>query len=184
MIHHSHRKLGAVQLPKKKVIRIFFASILSFPEAELRRPLIDVITNAFDFFGWGLGGNLFVSVASHLFILGIISSETHSGSCYYSYGRMGSLRTPSYPHQLHSHQLHSTLSPGETQVLSTNPRVPSPLRVAARPAGPAHVFKSTPDDCSATSSQRDFPKIIYIFSLAAISSPLPTHFIRSHIAVL
>ena len=125
-----------------------------------------------------------VSVASHLFILGIINSETHSGSCYYSYGRMGSLRTPSYPHQLHSHQLHSTLSPGETQVLSTNPRVPSPLRVAASPAGPAHVFKSTPDDCSATSSQRDFPKIIYIFSLAAISSPLPTHFIRSHIAML
>lgn len=96
----------------------------------------------------------------------------------------GKLADTLIPHQLHSHQLHSTLWPGETQVLSTNPRVPSPLRVAASPAGPAHVFKSTPDDCSPTSSQRDFPRIIYIVSLAAISSPLPTHFIRSHIAVL
>lgn len=42
------------------------------------------------------GGDLFVSVASHLFILGIINSETHSGSPYYSYGQMGSFRTPSY----------------------------------------------------------------------------------------
>lgn len=48
------------------------------------------------------GGYLLVSVTSHLLILGIINSETYSVSRYYSYGQMGSLGTPSYPHQLHS----------------------------------------------------------------------------------
>lgn len=58
--------------------------------------------NALDFLVGVWGADLFVSVISHLFILGIVNSETHSGSRYYSYGQMGSLQPPSYPHQLHS----------------------------------------------------------------------------------
>ena len=123
------------------------------------------------------GADLFVSVISHLFILGVVNSETHSGSRYYSYGQMGSLQPPSYPHQLHSH-----VKPRYSALTRESP--PHLGWLPAPHAGPARVSKSTPDECSPTSSQPDFPRIIYIFSLAAISSPLPTHFIRPHIAVL